>query len=83
MAEDQNQISEDEILGKAYDAKLMKRLLGFIKPYKKFVIFAIVLNIFVAILGAIGPLLTKIAVDDYIGKSNYQGLMLISLALFG
>jgi ATP-binding cassette subfamily B protein len=83
MAEEQNQISEDEILGKAYDAKLMRRLLGFIKPYKEFVIFAIVLNIFVAILGAIGPMLTKIAVDDYIGKSDYQGLMLISLALFG
>jgi ATP-binding cassette subfamily B protein len=28
-------------------------------------------------------MLTKIAVDDYISKSNYQGLMLISLALFG
>jgi len=83
MAEDQNQISEDEILGKAYDAKLMRRLLGFIKPYKKYVIFAILLNIFVAILGAIGPLLTKIAVDDYIGKSDYNGLMLICLALFG
>lgn len=83
MAEELTQISEDEILGKAYDAKLMKRLLGFIKPYKKFVIFAIILNIFVAILGAIGPMLTKIAVDDYIGKSDYQGLMLISFALFG
>jgi ATP-binding cassette subfamily B protein len=83
VSQNSNQISEDEVLGKAYDAKLMKRLLGFIKPYKNYIIFAIILNIFVAILSAIGPLLTKIAVDDYIGKSDYQGLLLISLVLFG
>jgi ATP-binding cassette subfamily B protein len=61
----------------------MKRLLGFIEPYKKYVIFAIVLNIFVAILSALGPMLTKIAVDDYIKKSDYNGLLLISLVLLG
>jgi ATP-binding cassette, subfamily B, multidrug efflux pump len=79
----QENFSEDEVLGKAYDAKLMKRLLGFIEPYKKYVIFAIVLNVFVAILSAIGPMLTKIAVDDYIKKSDYHGLLVISLILLG
>lgn len=79
----QENFSEDEVLGKAYDAKLMKRLLSFIEPYKKYVIFAIVLNVFVAILGAIGPMLTKIAVDDYIKKSDYNGLLTISLILLG
>jgi ATP-binding cassette subfamily B multidrug efflux pump len=75
--------SEEEILGKAYDAKLMKRLLSYIKPYKHYVIFAILLNVVVAALGPIRPYLTKIAVDDYIANSDYKGLMLISLALFG
>src|SRR4030065_857916 len=75
--------SEEEILGKAYDAKLMKRLLGYVKPYKRFVIFAILLNIVVAALGPIRPYLTKIAVDDYIANSDYHGLFLISLILFG
>ena len=74
---------EEEILGKAYDAKLMKRLLGYVKPYKHFVIFAILLNIVVASLGPIRPYLTKIAVDDYIAQSDYNGLMIISLLLFG
>jgi ATP-binding cassette, subfamily B, multidrug efflux pump len=73
---------EEEILGKAYDAKLMKRLLGYVKPYKHFVIFAILLNIVVAALGPIRPYLTKIAVDDYIANSDYNGLLIISLALF-
>jgi ATP-binding cassette, subfamily B, multidrug efflux pump len=74
---------EEEILGKAYDAKLMKRLLGYVKPYKHFVIFAILMNIIVAALGPIRPYLTKIAVDDYIANSDYNGLLIISIALFG
>jgi ATP-binding cassette subfamily B protein len=75
--------SEEEILGKAYDAKLMKRLLGYVKPYKMYVIFAILLNVIVAALGPLRPYLTKIAVDDYIFNSDYYGLLYISLALFG
>ncbi len=75
--------SEEEILGKAYDSKLMKRLLGYVKPYRHFVIFAILLNIVVAALGPIRPYLTKIAVDDYIANSDYNGLFIISLILFG
>ncbi len=75
--------SEEEVLGKAYDSKLMKRLLGYIKPYRKYVIFAILMNIVVASLIPLRPYLTKIAVDDYISKSNYHGLLVISLILLG
>ena len=74
--------SEDEVLGKAYDTKLMKRLLGYVKPYKHFVIFAILLNMVVAALGPVRPYLTKIAVDDYIAHSDYNGLLLIGVLLF-
>jgi len=72
---------EEEILGKAYDSKLMKRLLSYTKPYKKYIIFAILMNIVVASLGPIRPYLTKIAVDDYIANSDYKGLMIIGLLL--
>ncbi len=74
--------SEDEVLGKAYDSKLMRRLLGFVRPYKKYVIFAIILNIIVAALGPLRPYLTKIAVDNYIAHKDYHGLFIISLLLF-
>lgn len=74
--------SEDEVLGKAYDSKLMARLLSYIKPYKKYVIFAIFLNIIVAALGPVRPYLTMIAIDDYIANSDYNGLIYIGLALF-
>lgn len=80
MSNDYN--SEEEVLGKAYDSKLMKRLLGYIKPYRKYVVLAILMNIVVSSLGPLRPYLTKVAVDDYIAKSNYKGLFLISLILF-
>lgn len=74
---------DDEILGKAYDSKLMKRLLGYVKPYKHYVIIAIFLNIIVAALGPVRPYLTKLAVDDYIANKDYNGLLMISLFLIG
>lgn len=79
MSQEKN---EDEIIGKAYDAKLMKRLLTFIKPYKRYVIFAILLNIIVAALGPLRPYLTKIAIDNYIVNKNFTGLLWITIALF-
>ncbi len=75
--------SEDEVLGKAYDSKLMRRLLTYIKPYKKYVILAIILNIVVAALGPLRPYLTKIAIDKYIAHSDYQGLLILSLIFLG
>ncbi len=81
MAQDYK--AEEEILGKAYDSRLMKRLLGYIKPYKKYVIFAILLNVIVAALGPLRPYLTKIAIDNYIANKDFHGLLIISLILLG
>lgn len=74
---------DEEILGKAYDSKLMKRLLQYVKPYKKYVILAIFLNVLVAALGPLRPILTKVAVDDYIMHKDYNGLLMICLVLLG
>jgi ATP-binding cassette subfamily B protein len=59
----------------------MRRLLAYVKPYRKYVFFAILLNIFVAALSPLRPYLTKIAIDDHIAKSDFNGLMIISLIL--
>ena len=72
MAQDYH--SEEEVLGKAYDSHLMKRLLAYIKPYRKYVIFAILMNIIVAALGPLRPYLTKIAIDDYIVRFRLSRL---------
>jgi len=76
-------VNTDDIQGKAYDSKLMKRLLGYVRPYKKYVVLAIVLNIIVAGLGPIRPYLTKIAVDDAIVNKDYNILLNIVLILIG
>jgi ATP-binding cassette, subfamily B, multidrug efflux pump len=81
MAQDYK--SDDEVLGKAYDAKLMKRLLGYVKPYKKYVFLAIILNVIVAGLGPVRPYLTKIAIDDSIKNKDYNSLLIITLVLAG
>lgn len=57
------------------DYGLMKRLLQFLKPYKNYVIGAIVITILVSALGPIKPYIIKIAIDENIAKSDTQSLM--------
>ncbi len=68
---------DDEIIGKAYDSRLMKRLLKYVRPYRGYIILAIFLNIVTAALEPVRPYLTKIAVDDYISKGDAKGLLII------
>jgi ATP-binding cassette, subfamily B, multidrug efflux pump len=61
---------EEEVLGKAYDGRLMRRLLTYIRPYKLPVVAALVLLLFNAVLQVLGPLLTALAVDRYLAPSG-------------
>ncbi len=61
---------EEEVLGKAYDGRLMRRLLAYIRPYKSVVSFSLVLLLFNAVLQVVGPLLTALAVDRYLTPSG-------------
>ena len=54
------------MLGKAYDARLMKRLLRYLRPYRWQVSGAILLLIAWSFLQVVGPWLTQIALDDAI-----------------
>ena len=80
---DKKDHGEEEILGKAYDSRLMKRLISYLKPYRKWVLIAIVLTIGVSLATTIRPYLTKIAIDNYIVHKDYAGLRNIILILFG
>jgi ATP-binding cassette subfamily B protein len=59
-------MQEEEVLGKAYDSRLMKRLLTYLRPYKWQVAVALVAIVFKAGADILGPYLTKIAVDKYL-----------------
>lgn len=57
---------EEEILGKAYDGRLMRRLLRYLRPYKWHAMTALALTILSAPLVLAGPPLTKAAVDLFL-----------------
>jgi len=60
---------EEEVLGKAYDSRLMKRLLAYLGPYTWQVAVALVAIVLKAGADVLGPFLTKIAVDKYLARS--------------
>ena len=61
-------IHEEEVLGKAYDSRLMKRLLGYLRPYRLQVVVALIAIVLKAGADVIGPYLTKVAVDKYLAQ---------------
>jgi len=61
---------EEEVLGKAYDGRLMRRLLTYLRPYKWHVVVALAAIILKSVLDVLGPYLTKIAIDKYLAKST-------------
>jgi len=61
-------IHEEDVLGKAYDSRLMKRLLGYLRPYRLQVLIALVAIILKAVVDVLGPYLTKVAVDKYLAN---------------
>ncbi len=60
---------EEEVLGKAYDGRLMRRLLTYLRPYKWHVVVALAAIILKSGADVLGPFLTKIAIDKYLAKS--------------
>jgi ATP-binding cassette subfamily B protein len=63
---------EEEILGKAYDARLMKRLLAYLRPYKPLVALSFLAILLHSGLQAVGPFLTKVAIDRYLAATARQ-----------
>ncbi|MGC2449126.1 MAG: hypothetical protein WA477_15870, partial [Candidatus Sulfotelmatobacter sp.] len=60
---------EEEILGKAYDSRLMRRLLTYLRPYRWPVAVAIVSIILKSFADVLGPYLVKVAVDRYLAPA--------------
>jgi ATP-binding cassette subfamily B protein len=67
-------IHEEEVLGKAYDARLMRRLMTYLLPYKRQVAIAIAAIIANSILQLAPPYITKIVIDTYIPAGDLSGL---------
>jgi ATP-binding cassette subfamily B protein len=71
---------DEEILGRAYDARLMRRLLTYLWPYRANVAVALASIICGSVLQLAQPYLMKIAIDRHIAIGNLAGLDRIALA---
>jgi ATP-binding cassette subfamily B protein len=65
---------DEEVLGKAYDSRLMRRLLAYLRPYWKITLWALAAILLYGILQAIPPYLLKVEVDRYLDPSAHARL---------
>ena len=77
-----NHYHEEEILGKAYDGRLARRLIRYLYPYRWIVITSVLLLLVVSGLRLVGPYLTKIAIDQHITPGKYEGLTDVAILFF-
>src|SRR5882672_10557887 len=71
---------DDEILGKAYDPRLMRRVWSFARPHRRIIFLSMALFPLVAALELLQPWLTKIAIDRYILPGDWGGLTWVAAA---
>ncbi|HET9195913.1 MAG TPA: ABC transporter ATP-binding protein [Vicinamibacterales bacterium] len=74
---------DEEVLGKAYDGRLMRRLLGYLRPYRAHVVFAVATIVANSALQLAPPYLTKIVIDEYIPARDLSGLTAIAALYLG
>jgi len=88
---------EEEVLGKAYDSRLMRRLLTYLRPYRWQVTVAIASIVLKSFCDVLGPYLVKVAVDRYLAPAKgssadlwswlsprpLQGIAQLSIIYFG
>ncbi len=76
---------QDETLGNrkkgSVDRYIIKRLLGYIKPFRGLVAGAVALTAAGAILTPLRPWLTRIAIDDHIAIGDHKGLAVVSILM--
>jgi ATP-binding cassette, subfamily B, multidrug efflux pump len=65
---------DDEVLGKAYDARLMARLWEVTRPHKGLVLLSLLLFPLTACVELLGPYLIKLAIDHHILVGDWAGL---------
>jgi ATP-binding cassette, subfamily B, multidrug efflux pump len=74
---------EEEALGKAYDARLMGRLLRYLRPYRGRVALAIGLLLLGALVELVGPYLIKVALDTALPEQDTRLLALLAAMFLG
>jgi ATP-binding cassette subfamily B protein len=76
-------VQQEEVLGKVYDIRLIKRLWQFIAPYKRLFWLAMLLLPLQQAFGLAQPYLMKVGIDQYIAGKNLFGLQRVGLLFLG
>ncbi len=74
---------DDEVLGKAYDARLMAQLWAIARPHRAVVLPTMALFFPIAALEILQPYLLKLAIDHHILRGDWLGLAGVALAFLG
>jgi len=77
MADEPQDPHQEEVLGKAYDARLMRRLVRYVRPYRGQMALAVALIVLSSVLELVGPLATAVALDLFVrpeGGGKISGL---------
>ncbi len=83
MSDEVKKYHEEDAIGKTYDLRVARRLLGYLKPYWPMVACALALTLVANILLSTQPYFTKIAVDDFITPKQTDGIWLFAFLFFG
>ena len=70
---------DEEVIGKAYDARLVKRLFQYVRPYRSLLYLAIVISLFVSGMELALPYIIKVTIDVHIARGNMAGVMRMSI----
>lgn len=83
MSEEVRKYHEEEVIGKTYDLRIIRRLIGYLRPYWHLAAIALTLTLLTNVLISTQPYFTKVAVDDFITPGRTDGVWLFALAFFG
>jgi ATP-binding cassette subfamily B multidrug efflux pump len=74
---------DDEILGKAYDSRLMRRLIGYLRPYWGRACIALSAIVGGVAFQLVQPILVKRAIDEHIANGDFAGVTTVALLYLG
>jgi len=72
-------VESEKVLGKAYDAKLFKRIWQFVRPHWKLLLISLVMMPITVGFEVAQPYILKVAIDDYITQFKLNGLEIVAL----
>ena len=75
--------TKTSVSGKAVDLVILRRIFGYVKPYKGNFYFAVFTTVTLALVTPLRPYLIKYTLDEYVAKSNAHMLLMMTMALIG